>query len=212
MKEAEVKFENEGRDGVVPVGTYLVDAAKRLGIRPEAACVPDELSHYCELNITSGSEFLSERTSAENEYFKGTATGRDARLGCQARIDAPGEVVIMTRSKKESEAKDEPAEVKDEDYIKKFADMPLEKKIANLVRMEAIALGDTFSYIVNSPYLVFDKVLGVAAEFGFKIHEEEKKAARPKEHAETAKAKQTRRRGPKPAAKRSAGSKEKPAE
>ena len=72
--------------------------------------------------------------------------------------------------------------MKEEEYIKDFAKMPLEKKIANLVKLEAMALGDTLTYIGNAPYVVFDKVLDVMAGFGLKMHEEEKAAMRPEEH------------------------------
>ena len=60
--------------------------------------------------------------------------------------------------------------------------MPLEKKIANLVQLETIALGETVSFIINSPFKIADKVMDVMAEFGFKKEEREKEAARPAEH------------------------------
>jgi hypothetical protein len=60
--------------------------------------------------------------------------------------------------------------------------MPLEKKIANLVQLETIALGETVSFIINSPFKIADKVMDVMAEFGFKKEEQQKEAARPAEH------------------------------
>ena len=103
----------------------------------------------------------------------------------------------MTAEKKEK-AQDEPAaEEKNEQYKKDFAELPLEKKISELVQLEAMAFGETVSFIVNSPYLIFDKVMDVMAEFGLKKEEASKKAARPKEHdpaADKTQAKSPRRK------------------
>ena len=71
-----------------------------------------------------------------------------------------------------------------EEYRKEFEEMPLEKKIASLVRLETIALSETVSFIFNSPFKIADKVLDVMAEFGFKKEEQERAAARPAEHVE----------------------------
>jgi hypothetical protein len=56
------------------------------------------------------------------------------------------------------------------------------EKIADLVRLEAIALGETFSFILNSPSKIVDKVMDVMAEFGLKLDEEAKNAKTPDEH------------------------------
>ena len=69
-----------------------------------------------------------------------------------------------------------------------FEALPLEKKIARLFKMEAITLGETFSYVVNSPMKVIEKVGDVIAEFGMKIENEAKKATRPAEPATAPKA------------------------
>ena len=183
MKEADIVFERENREGVVPVGTYLIDAAKRLGIRPEMPCDIDAKQHFCKVSIKQGEGHLSHPTRVEKEYFEGDMG--DRRLGCQVKIDSLGEIRIMTESKAEAEDKEKQEQdekVKEEEYIKDFAAMPLEKKIANLVKLEAMALGDTLTYIGNAPYVVFDKVLDVMAGFGLKMHEEEKAATRPEEH------------------------------
>ena len=63
--------------------------------------------------------------------------------------------------------------------------MPLEKKIASLVELEAIALGETFSFVLNSPYKAVGKVVDVMAEFGFKLDKEDHEAKRPEDHKET---------------------------
>ena len=89
----------------------------------------------------------------------------------------------MTKEKVKEEAPEtESTEDKNEQYRKEFAELPLEKKIANLVQLETIALGETVSFIFNSPFKVADKIMDVMAEFGFKKEEREKNSARPEEH------------------------------
>jgi ferredoxin len=179
MEEVEVKFEREGRSGIVAVGSYLIDAAKRLGIKVDEACDQAGDVHFCSMIVTGGIDNLSALTKAETEHFSKEGRRTNERLACQAKIEKPGEVIIMTDEKKKAE--EAKAEEKAEEYVKNFSDLPLEKKIANLMKLEAIALGETFSYVINSPFTIADKVMDVMAEFGFKKEEEAKKSARPEE-------------------------------
>lgn len=184
MTEVEVKFEREGLTGIVPVETYLMDAAKRLGVRFEADCNREEGLHFCSVQLTTGVDNLSPLTQVETDYFAANGRRTNERLACQARIDKHGEVVIMTEEKKKTEDT-APGTDSSEQYRKDFTELPLEKKLANLVRLEAIALSETFSFVVNSPFQVFDKVMDVMAEFGLKKEENERNAARPEEHKTT---------------------------
>jgi hypothetical protein len=111
----------------------------------------------------------------------------------------------MTKEKVAEEPVGEPAADADanEQYRKEFAELPLEKQIANLVRLETIALGETVSFIINSPFKIADKFMDVMAEFGLKKEEREKEAARPAEHTKEAgdpEAKTKKKKGPKPRA------------
>ena len=185
MSDVEIKFERENRDGIVAVGTYLIDAMKRFGIRPEGPCIIPEKTHYCAVQITNGSDLLSSPTADETEYFKAHGQKEHERLACEVIIEKSGEVTVMTEETKTDEQEEKN---QSEDYRKTFEEMPLEKKIANLVRFEAITLGETFSFIANSPYMIFEKIGDVMAEFGFKLEKDAKAASRPKEHAESGKA------------------------
>lgn len=178
MEEVEISFPDEGREGVVPVGTYLMDAAKRLGISVSDCSSED--AHACEIIIKSGAELLSPPTKAEKEQLDADSRNGTVRLACYAKIEKPGEIVAMAKKKSEpvEEAK---TEEREETYRKEFTELPLEKKIANLVQLEAIALSETFAFVINSPFKVFDKIGDVLAEFGFKKEEEEKRKARPAE-------------------------------
>lgn len=175
MKDAEVRFDREGIEGLVAVGSYLSDAAKRFGIKFDSECVPSLSEHFCQVKVASGSEFLSPRTAAENE----ADLDEGWRIACHAKIEKPGEVVIMTK-KKPAPAEEEKDQA--EDYRKRFEELPLEKKMAELVRLESIALSETLSFVANSPYKVADKIMDFLAEFGFRAETEKKESAKPEEH------------------------------
>ncbi len=181
MTEVKLKFEGEDRSGLVAVGSYLFDAARRLGIEVQAECGRQGECDSCAMKITQGSEFLSVPTSAETKHLGEQRLKDDERLSCQVKLEKAGEIVIMITQKNE-ENKPETEEEKAEEYRKQFEELPLEKKIASLLELEAIALSETFSFILNSPFTIIDKVMDVMAEFGLKLEDEDKKAKRPKEH------------------------------
>ena len=186
MSEAEIKFEREGRDGLIPVGTYLSNAAGRFGIRFKEQCDPGNGLHHCEVEVTGGGDLLSDPTAGETKYFEEHGPRGDRRLACQAKIEKAGGITVITMAEETSETSQEAnAEKKADDFRKEFAEMPLERKIANLVQLEAMAFSETVSFVINSPYMVFDKVLDVLAEFGFRKEANERSAGRPREHTET---------------------------
>ncbi|MEP7037281.1 MAG: 2Fe-2S iron-sulfur cluster-binding protein [Acidobacteriota bacterium] len=184
MEQVELKFEGEeNRSGLVAVGSYLFDAARRLGIEVKDECGRRGECDSCALKITQGAELLSTPTAAENTQLGEQRIKDGERLSCQTKLEKVGEITIMITQKNE-ENKPETEEEKINEFRKEFEDLPLEKKIASLVELEVIALRDTFSLVLNSPYLVAGKIMDVMAEFGMKIENEDRKAKRPEEHKE----------------------------
>jgi len=181
-QECDVRFERENIDGVVAVGSYLSDSARRLGIRNVGTCDLENNDHDCLISITSGAELLSPKTKPKAKFLNEASADPIDRLACQTKIERSGDVVVMTKEKKTAEEAAEPQSDIDDEYRKKFAELPLDKKISNLVQLEAMALGDTLAYIANSPYTIADKLMDVLAGFGFAMDEEAKKAKRPSEH------------------------------
>lgn len=179
MADVEIKFEREGLEGIVAVGTYLSDALRRFGIRSGCSRENGTTTHLCAVTVSHGEELLTPRTQAEKDFF-GEDADRSRRLACEARIERSGEITIMTDEK----ATDSTKESTDERgrYIKEFADLPLDKKISDLVKLEAMAMGETISFILNSPYKVLEKIGDVMADLGRKMDAEQKKASRPVEH------------------------------
>lgn len=180
MNDVEIKFEREGLEGIVAVDSYVCDAMRRFGIRFNCGRENGKAFHQCAVTVIQGSELLTSRTKAENDFF-GDEVDQTRRLACEARIERSGEIIIMT-DESVSASKDEITDERGR-YIKEFADLPLDKKISDLVKLEAIALGDTVSYILNSPYKIIEKIGDVMADLGRNIDAEQKKASRPPEHA-----------------------------
>jgi ferredoxin len=181
--EAEIKFEPDGRTGVIAVGSYIYDAAKRLGIDiPE--CERRGETDLCAVQIVSGKNLLTEPTKAELETLGSDRFIKGERLACQAKVVAAGEIVVMAEKKKQTAEEEEKTKErkKVEDFRKEFDEMPLEKKIAALLELEAVALSETFSFVLNSPYHIVGKIMDVMAEFGLKMDKEEKNAKTPDEH------------------------------
>jgi ferredoxin len=179
--EAELKFEKENISGIAVVGSYLIDAAKRLGIEITDDCGRLGLCDTCAVTVTSGAEFLSEPTKAELEQLSEDRRQKGERLSCQAKIASEGEIVIRTHEKKD-ERPDE--EKKHEEYRKEFDALPLEKKISRLMELEAVAFGETLTFILNSPYTIGGKIVDILSGFGFKVEKEAKESRKPEEHRE----------------------------
>jgi len=180
MSDVYIHFVRENLQGTVAVGSYLSDVLKRFGVRCTGECDRVADIHECEVSISAGEDLLSPLTSAETEHFGAPGRRANRRLACEAKIVKPGEIVIMTEEKQETPKAEEP---KKDKFQEEFEALPLEKKIASLLRMEAVTLGETVAYVVNSPMKVVEKVGDVIAEFGMKLEREAKKASRPKETA-----------------------------
>ena len=178
MSDVQIKFEREGLEGIIPSGSYLSDAMRRMGIPISLECNSD---HECIVTVIAGEDLLSPLTSLEAERFASGHRKPGERLACHARIEKAGEIVIMTKESEEK-AKAEEGSNSSEKYREQFTELPLEQKITELVKLEAIALGDTFSFIANSPYLLFDKLGDVMAQFGIKQERKAREAKRPTEH------------------------------
>jgi len=75
-----ITFRPEGREGVVAVGSYLADAARRFGVRFEGACEPENGIHFCSVVVSGGAENMSALTSLEAAYFSSLDRKTDERL------------------------------------------------------------------------------------------------------------------------------------
>ena len=164
MDEVEITFSREGIDGVSPVGATLLSIMRRFGIRMTDDCNPDLGEHHCLVTVTSGESVLSPIGKLEEEHFSKHKRRAGERLGCFAVAAKPGGITIMTAEKRKK-PNDPIAEDK---MINEFAELPLEDKLAKLVKMEAVALSETISFVLDSPFKVFEKIGDIMADIGMK--------------------------------------------
>jgi len=179
--EAELKFEKENISGIGVVGSYLIDAAKRLGIDITDECGRLGLCDECAVTIKSGAEFLTAPTKAEIEILKEERLSKGERLSCQTKIKEEGEIVIETHEKKDPRTAEEK---KYDEFRREFDSLPLNEKVAHLLELERVTFGETLSFILNSPYTIGGQFVDFLSKFGFKFDKEAKEARKPEEHRE----------------------------
>lgn len=205
MSEIEIKFSREGIEGISPVGSTLLSVMRRFGIRQTGECDVELGEHHCLVTVTSGEAVLSPPGSVEEEHFSKHKRRAGERLACQAIVAKPGEITIMTAEKEKTKK----APAAEDKIVDEFAELPLEEKLAKLVKMEAVALSETISFVLDSPFKVFEKIGDMMAEVGMKKDTAPKSGAaegeKPAESSETAngetKAKKPRRPAPRRAKK-----------
>jgi ferredoxin len=175
----EWKTGEDGRSGVVAEGTYLWDAAKRLGLRLPAECEGRGECDTCAVVVVEGAALLSELTEAERERLSPERLLAGERLACQARAALAGNLVL--RPVPAAERTETTAEVV-RDLRKEFAEMPLRKKLTTLVELEANAAIHTLVSAADLPFTAFEKGLEFIAGFGRQMSRRERDAKRPAEH------------------------------
>lgn len=174
-----IKFEPEGRSGVIAEGTYLWDAAKRLGLRLPAECEGRGECDTCAVVVVQGATLLSSLTEAERKYLSPERLASGERLACQTKVEHGGDLVLRPVPATE---RAETTEETVKDFRKEFRDLPLDKKLATLVELEAVTMMQTLNTVFNFPFSLGDKLMGVMARKGRSLSERDRAARRPAEH------------------------------
>jgi ferredoxin len=174
-----VKFEPEGRSGIIAEGTYLWDAAKRLGIYLPAECEGRGECDTCAVIVKEGATLLSSLTEAERERLSPERLAAGERLACQTKVEHSGDVVLQPVPVTE---RAETSEEALKGFRKEFREMPLDKKLATLVELEAVAMMQTLNAVVGLPFTVGEKVLDFMAGRGRAMNRREREARKPAEH------------------------------
>ena len=145
-----ITFEPSGLTGVVAEGTYLIDAARRMGASLGAGCtVGKGECPACLVSVKSGAHLLSVPSAAEEKQLGEEQLDQSFRLACQVKIENPGEVVVMVAARPQTRPTtpvDTEAELK-----KKFSALPLRKKLATLVQLEALTMSEAFDSAIEKP-------------------------------------------------------------
>jgi ferredoxin len=129
-----ISFEPDGRNGLVAGGTFLWDAAKRLGVTMPSYCESRAECDECALIIKEGMGSLSPVTDVERAKLGEERLQAGERLACQAKIIGPDDVIIEVPQEKK------PEEDAWTQFGKEFGKMPLDKKYATLTELEQAVL------------------------------------------------------------------------
>ncbi|PYS84707.1 MAG: hypothetical protein DMF67_04105 [Acidobacteria bacterium] len=175
----EWKVGDERRGGVVAEGTYIWDAAKRLGVRLPAECEGRGECDTCAVVVEEGATLLSGLTQAERTRLSPERLAAGERLACQAKVERGGDLVLRpVPATERAETTDEAAK----DLREEFRRMSLRKKFAALAGMEADMAYETLLRVADIPFAVFGKGLDLLASRGRRLSQAEREVQRPSEH------------------------------
>lgn len=142
-----ITFEPSGISGVVAEGTYLIDAARRMGVSLGTGCtIGKSECPSCLVSVKAGANLLSTRSVAEEKHL--AADDESLRLACQVKLAYAGEVVVMASARKPAgqQQRDTASELR-----KEFGALPLSKKLAMLLQLEAITMSEAFDSAIEKP-------------------------------------------------------------
>ena len=175
----DIRFQPEGRNGLVAEGTYLLDAAKRLGVSLPTECGGRGECDTCAVIVEEGATLLSSLSEAERARLSPERLAAGERLACQAKVERGGEVVL--RPVPQTERAETSAETA-KDLRKDFRDLPLKRKVTTLVELEAVTLFQTLNAIIDVPFAIGGKVLDLMAGWGRTLDKRDHELHRPAEH------------------------------
>src|SRR5215468_6764416 len=91
-----ITFEPSGISGLVAEGTYVIDAARRMGAPLGAGCTAGKGEcPSCVVSVKSGAELLSPPSMMEEKQLGHEYLDQNYRLACQSKIENHGNVVVM---------------------------------------------------------------------------------------------------------------------
>ena len=175
-----VEFTPDDLRGIVAEGTYLWDAAKRLGLRLPAECEGRGECDTCAVRVREGATLLSELTNAERERLSPERLGAGERLACQAKAERSGTLVLepVPVAQRETETTEEAKK----EMREEFSQLPLGKKLTTLAELEAVTAYQTFKAISDASIRLFEQGVGVIIGAGRARERRQRAARRPVEH------------------------------
>ncbi|MGH9881372.1 MAG: 2Fe-2S iron-sulfur cluster-binding protein [Pyrinomonadaceae bacterium] len=157
----EVTFLPAGLTGLVAEGTYVLDAARRMGVPLVAKCPGTGDCKTCRVLIIAGDSLLSAPTETEIRIVGLQQLMANQRLACQTRAEKSGELVVEIMTYKKP-AENDPVS----DFRKEFARLPLNRKLATLVQLEVATMVEAFDTIANRSTSVGEKLLDKLGSLG----------------------------------------------
>ena len=143
-----ITFEPSGISGVVAQGTYLIEAARRMGAPLGAGCTAGKGEcPACVVSVKAGADLLSSPSLVEEKQLGMEQLDQSLRLACQVKIENQGDVVVMAAARPQSR----PADDVEAELRKQFGALPLTKKLATLMQLEAITMSEAFDSAIEKP-------------------------------------------------------------
>lgn len=153
-----ITFEPSGISGLVAEGTYLIDAARRLGAPLGAGCTGGKGEcPECVVSVKSGAQLLSQPSQIEEKQLGLEQLDQSLRLACQVKIENPGELVVTAAARPQARPST-PLDTESE-LRQKFGALPLSKKIATLVQLEAITMSEAIDSAIEKPLAFGSKTI-----------------------------------------------------
>ena len=152
-----ITFEPSGISGLVAQGTYLIDAAKRMGAPLGIGCTHGKGEcPACVISVKTGAELLSTPTNVEGKVLGVDGLADSLRLACQTKIEGHGDIVLSVSTHRPAGGPpvDLPA-----DIVKRFGELSLNQKIAALLKFEAITMSETLDAAIQKPLAVGTKAI-----------------------------------------------------
>ncbi len=144
-----ITFEPSGISGLVAEGTYLIDAARRMGASLGTGCTAGKGDcPACLVSIYSGAELLSVPSDSEERQLGIELLDQAFRIACQVKIESAGDLVVKVSSPRPKTASSQATE---SELQKKFSNLTLDKKIATLMKLEAITMSEAFDTAMQKP-------------------------------------------------------------
>ena len=155
-----ITFEPSGISGIVAQGTYLIDAARRMGAPLGAGCTAGKGEcPACVVSVKAGADLLSSPSLVEEKQLGNEQLDQSLRLACQVKIENHGDVVVMAAARPQAR----PVDDTEAELLKKFGGLPLTKKLATLMQFETITMSEAFDAAIEKPLAfgskTFDKFM-----------------------------------------------------
>jgi ferredoxin len=168
-----ITFEPSGISGVVAQGTYLIDAARRMGAPLGVGCTSGKGEcPACVVSVKAGADLLSPPSLVEENQLGSEQLDQSFRLACQVKIENHGDVVVMAAARPQNRATDDETEA---ELRKKFGGLPLTKKMALLMQFETITMSEAFDSAIEKPLAfgskTFDRFMNRSRASGAKKEE-----------------------------------------
>jgi ferredoxin len=153
----EIIFEPAGGNGLVAEGTYIWEAAKRLGVGLTADCNGRGECDSCTVTIERGADLLSPASSAEVKLLGLDRLCGAERLACQAKLEKQGGIVVRLTPIREAEPKQSEAG-------KSFRGLPLKEKVGALIELEAVTITGALNSLRGGYHSLIDKFLNLTPQ------------------------------------------------